>query len=159
MRRHTQGLKTQHTMKKRSEKGRTTYGTKSKRCQKPRLKATHATKTKLGAGNTIKLAWKGYVAAAGFQSVSRFVIVAGIFEFYSQHNIYKLKRKLAHQSVSIRAKGIFFHQDCIIINVFSVKNERRHEVIKLKLYLALGKHLLDKMKWTHNLYRYQEKSN
>ena len=94
MRRHTQGLKTQHTMKKRSEKGRTTYGTKSKRCQKPRLKATHATKTKLGAGNTIKLAWKGDVAAAGFQSVSRFVIVAGfyIYEFYSEHNIYKLKQ-------------------------------------------------------------------
>ena len=44
-----------------------------------------------------------------------------------------MKTKLEHQSVSIRAKSIFFHPDCIIIDVLSVKNERRPEVIKIKI--------------------------
>ena len=41
-----------------------------------------------------KCVFIGVVAAAGVQSISRFVIVAGfyIYEFYSQHNIYKLKQ-------------------------------------------------------------------
>ena len=56
----THGLKKQHTMKKtvlkRGARQPEYYLYKSKRCEKSRLKATHPTKTKLGAENTIKLA-------------------------------------------------------------------------------------------------------
>ena len=80
----------------------------------------------------------------------------------------QITTKLAHQSNSIQAKGIFLFTlhyylkvkvffFAITINALSLKNETRSEVIKLKLHVALRKHLLGQN--LTNVDRSQEKSN